>query len=539
MPHGFSLPVRDTPCCTGQGGFANGGVPAQIGAMSDPVTVQTHEVVVLGGGPGGSAAAALLAQLGRDVALVHPSSPQGAALAQSVPPSARRLLAEVGLLDAVDRAGFRPNEGNTVRWAGGAPRSESFPPGSGGFHATRGDLEAVFSRAVESLGAHVRRGTSARSVERFDGEWRIRCASQDGGPLELRTGWLLDATGRTGVVARHGRVPDRRTETLALLRRYRRPDGWDGADATHTVVESHGEGWAWSLPLAPDVRCVTTMVDPPGAAARGSDPTPLFEAHLAHAPLLADLVAGAEPLGDAWACPASLYTSSRFAEAGLVLVGDAGSFIDPLSSYGVKKALASGWLAGVVAHTGLVDPGMAGVAAGFFHHREESVYRGYRRLSARFFEEAAAAHGHRYWASRAEAARAAGGEGEGPTPEAIMDGTEWEIPEDAVRAAHRLLREQPHLEARAGAGVRVVERPAVEGRRVVMQRQLASARAPGGVRFATGVDLLVVTEQAPLHREVPDLWHAYNRVAPPVGLPEFLTGLATAFAAGFLEHGAP
>ena len=79
------------------------------------------------------------------------------------------------------------------------------------------------------------------------------------------------------------------------------------------------------------------------------------------------------PDGDAWACPASLYTASRFARPGLLLAGDAGSFIDPLSSFGVKKALSSGWLAGIVIHTSLVDAPMADTAVGFFDRREREV----------------------------------------------------------------------------------------------------------------------------------------------------------------------
>ena len=48
-----------------------------------------------------------------------------------------------------------------------------------------------------------------------------------------------------------------------------------------------------------------------------------------------------------WACDASLYFSGAYAGPQFLLVGDAGSFIDPLSSFGVKKALASAWLAAV------------------------------------------------------------------------------------------------------------------------------------------------------------------------------------------------
>ena len=60
-----------------------------------------------------------------------------------------------------------------------------------------------------------------------------------------------------------------------------------------------------------------------------------------------------------WACDASLYSAHTYADASRqsLLVGDAGAFIDPLSSFGVKKALASAWIAAVVVHTSLRDSG--------------------------------------------------------------------------------------------------------------------------------------------------------------------------------------
>jgi hypothetical protein len=41
---------------------------------------------------------------------------------------------------------------------------------------------------------------------------------------------------------------------------------------------------------------------------------------------------------------------------------------------------------------------------------------------------------------------------------------------------------------------------------------------------------------APRHAQVPDGWEAYNTGAAPVSLPDYLAALATAFAAGLLEH---
>jgi hypothetical protein len=50
------------------------------------------------------------------------------------------------------------------------------------------------------------------------------------------------------------------------------------------------------------------------------------------------------------------------------------------------------------------------------------------------------------------------------------------------------------------------------------------------------VDLIRLVDIAPHHRHVPDGWIAYNAGAPAVTLPDYLTALATAFAAGLLEH---
>ena len=77
----------------------------------------SFEVIVLGGGPAGTAAATLLARRSHEVALVRPASPPAAKLAQSIPPSARLLLSELGVLEAIEAAGFPPNTGNRVWWA--------------------------------------------------------------------------------------------------------------------------------------------------------------------------------------------------------------------------------------------------------------------------------------------------------------------------------------------------------------------------------------------------------------------------------------
>ena len=499
------------------------------------------EVIVLGSGPAGCAASILLARRAHTVALVRPDRPPAAALAESVPPSARRVLEELGSLDALSRAGFHPNRGNTVWWAGREVRREDFPEGAEGFHTDRGSLEDVLVEVAEAAGVTVHHGARARSARRDGDRWTVTC-EEPRGETVLHAPWVVDATGRTGLLARALRVPDRSTTTLALVRRWRRPGGWAPVPAHHTVVESYDRGWGWSVPLAPELRCFTVMIDHRTADLDDASLEAVLDAELRRTTRLATMVAGADAEGEAWACPASLYTARRFAEDGLLLAGDAGSFIDPLSSFGVKKALSSGWLAGIVTHTALVDPAMTARALDFFDGREGQVYRRYRAVSAPFFADAADVHGTPYWEARAEAARdaagrAGGGRGPGGAPRiADPDDPMTPIPETAVRRAFESIKARTTLAAREGETVRRVEGPAVEGHRVVLQERLATDAVPEGLRFVRGIDLLRLVEVAQRHPDVPDGWAAYNAVAPAVTLPDYLTALATAFAAGILEH---
>lgn len=495
---------------------------------------EEHDVVVLGGGPAGCAAASLLASHGHDVALVRPPAPPAGTLAQSIPPSVDKLLAELDMLARMEEVGLHPNEGNTVWWAGEDVRVERFEDGRSGFHVDRAELEKTLCSAARVAGVLVH-DVPARTVDEAVGGWGVRCGADARSTRRLRARWILDATGRTGIVARReGRVPDRTTSTLALVRRWRRPGGFPEAEVTHTLVESYRDGWAWSVPLDRELRCFTAMVDPRHADLSGGNLDASLDAELDKTARIGPIRRGAEPLGPAWACPASLYTAARFGRPGLLLVGDAGSFIDPLSSFGVKKALSSGWLAGVVVHTALADPGMEDTAVRFFEEREREVYRKYRARSADFFDACAGEYGHEYWTTRAAAARAAGRDAAGAGDPDALEGTE--VHAEAAREALERIRTRETLDAVAGASLRTVERPTVVGHRIVLAEHLASDRTPRGLRYVRSVDLGRIVEVAPHHREVPDGWAAYNAGAPAVPLPDYLAALATAFAAGLLEH---
>jgi hypothetical protein len=338
--------------------------------------------------------------------------------------------------------------------------------------------------------------------------------------------FTLDCTGRAGVLARARRLrrPARGPRTVALVGRWRSQRAFELPDPTHTLIESYADGWAWSVPDASGNRFVAVMVDPRSSRlARGCPPRAMYEMELAKTRALGALVRKATLIDGPAGWHASPYGARRYADDDALLVGDAASFVDPLSSAGVKKALASGWLAAIAVHTALTRPSMKDAAFGFFAAREAEMYSALQQLAARYLAEPTSGHPHPFWSDRADLAAFVEQE-----RASALSGT-------AIEQAYERIRRAPSLALVQAPDVRVERRPAVSGREIVLEPRLCSSAHPEGIRYAWDADLLSLVELASTSEQVADLFDAYNRRSPPVALPDFLAALATAVACGFLR----
>src|SRR5687767_5670804 len=340
----------------------------------------TLDVLIIGAGPAGCAAARMLASFGHRVLLVDRPSTGRNALAESIPPSANRLLVELGMKNTVEAAGFHPWLGNTVWWGSEAPRVEPFASGESGYQVERARFDAVLRQEAAQSGAQIVTGT-VRDVDDY--------------PATL----VLDCSGRAGVIARKGyRRPEASHRTVALVGVWRAKTPWTAEQRGHTLVAAHADGWAWSVPTADDVRYFTVMVDPERShLTKGAPSLDVYLAELRKVTPFVPWLDNADLIEGPWGADASLYSTSQYSGPGFLLVGDAASFIDPLSSFGVKKALASGWLAAITANTILKTPEMADEARAFYERREHAVVESFRQQTARFAAETANAEAHPFW----------------------------------------------------------------------------------------------------------------------------------------------
>ena len=494
------------------------------------------EVAVIGGGPAGAAAGRLLAQWGHSVIVLTRPGSQSSLLGESLPPSTRKILGRVGALQAMEARGFVRSTGHTVWWGESEGRVEEFPEGDAGFQVLRSDLDRVLLALAADAGARVEGDATVRDVK-IDGDaHRIGYTTGDytagDRAQEVRARWVLDCSGRSGVVARDFRRQQEGQATLAFLGVWRCPDGWPVPDPTHTLVESFDDGWAWSVPIDEEVRYFTVMVDPRVTEMeRGKELAPIYRSEMAKAKRMVALLDGARMDGEAWACSASMYSASRYADGRILLVGDAASFLDPVSSLGVKKALASAWRAAVVTHTSLEKLEMEAASVELHEGRERRVYASYSEQSAEVFRAAGQDHRHAFWEARSQVE-----DGEDEFDEDGEPNVERLRRDPVVLTAFDRLRRSPSIDLAPGDELTVVERPTIIDNEVALEERLATPAVPSGLRYLRGVDLKRLLEMSGDHSQVPDLFEAYCRIDKAVVLPDFIGALSVLLARGMLVN---
>ena len=76
----------------------------------------TTDVLVIGGGPGGSTVATMLARKGHQVVLLERERFPRHHIGESLLPASFPVLEELGVLPAIQQAGFLPKWGATMVW---------------------------------------------------------------------------------------------------------------------------------------------------------------------------------------------------------------------------------------------------------------------------------------------------------------------------------------------------------------------------------------------------------------------------------------
>jgi halogenation protein CepH len=325
--------------------------------------VNEADVVVVGGGPGGSTLATLVAMQGHRVVLLEKDKFPRWQIGESLLPSTIHGVCRLtGVADELAKAGFTKKRGGTLRW-GANPEPWTFafsvsPKMTGetsyAYQVERSRFDQILLDHARHMGVDVREEHAV--TDTIYDEDRVRGVSYKdsaGNSGEIHAKYVVDASGNRSHI--YQRVGENREyseffRSLALFGYFeggkRLPPPNDG----NILSCAFDSGWFWYIPLTPTLTSVGAVVRRELASRIQGDPEESLRALIAECPMISDYLRNAKRVtegqyGQLRVRKDYSYANTKFWRPGMVLVGDAACFVDPIFSSGVHLATYGALLA--------------------------------------------------------------------------------------------------------------------------------------------------------------------------------------------------
>ncbi len=329
--------------------------------------LKTHDVILVGGGPAGSSAAAILAEYGHRVVILEREKFPRYHIGESLIPFTFGPLERLGLIPKLKRSHFVKKYSVVfVQPDGRASQPFYFfarydrQSVAQTWQVLRSEFDQMLLDNAREKGAEVREETTVTELLKEEGRVAgARTVDKAGNTADYRAPITLDCTGKEAFSAvRHGwRMRDPYLNKVAVWTYFqgskREPDIDEGATTVAYVPE---KGWFWHIPQHNDMVSVGVVAEGKYLTRGGvREPKAIFEREVEENLWIKEHLAVGRSTGQYYVTSEYSHHSRYCAAPGLLLVGDALAFLDPVFSSGVMLALKSGVLAGDSVHRGLQD----------------------------------------------------------------------------------------------------------------------------------------------------------------------------------------
>ncbi len=327
---------------------------------------EQFDAIIIGGGPAGSSSAAILAEYGHRVLVLEREKFPRYHIGESLIPFTFQPLERLGLIPMMKNSHFVKKYSVTFVQPEGK-RSLPFY-----FH-TRYDKETIaqtwqvlrseFDQLLldnaRTKGATVREETTVVQLL-MDGDRVIgvEAKGKDGQTYQVHAPITLDCTGKEAFtsIRRGWRMNDPYLNKIAVWTYYKGSQRGEGMDeGATTVAYVPDKGWFWHIPQHDDMVSVGIVAEGKYLTRDGvRNPKDIFTREIEQNQWIKNHLGVGQQVGDYFITSEYSRHSKYCAAPGLVLVGDAFAFLDPVFSSGVMLALKSGVMIGETIHQGLL-----------------------------------------------------------------------------------------------------------------------------------------------------------------------------------------
>lgn len=344
------------------------------------MTNERRQVVVIGAGPSGSIAAALLRQRGRDVLVLERQKFPRFSIGESLLVHCLDFVAEAGMLEAVDAAGFQYKNGAAFAHNGQYSDydfGQRFAPGRPStYQVQRATFDKLLADEAARQGVPIRYEVEIVALGSASNGHTLTARSAAGEVSTIEADFVLDASG-------FGR-------TLPKLLDLERPSNFPARQAIFTHVEdripagafdrekilitvhpAHMDVWYWLIPFAHGRSSLGVVARKEFLDRYPGPPEQKLRTLVAEDAGLTALLAQAQwdtPVREIGGYAANVRAMHG---PGFALLGNAAEFLDPVFSSGVTIAMRSASMA-----VGVLDRQFNGESVDWDSEFEKPLRRG-------------------------------------------------------------------------------------------------------------------------------------------------------------------
>lgn len=329
---------------------------------------EQFDAIIIGGGPSGSCAGAILAEYGHRVLILEREKFPRYHIGESLIPFTFEPLRRIGMIPKMKASHFVEKYSVTFVQPDGR-RSQPFyfftrydrQTVAQTWQVLRSEFDQMLLDNAREKGAEVREETKVNRLITENGMVvGVEATGRTTGKtFEAGAAITLDCTGKEAFTAnqRGWRMNDPYLNKIAVWTYYRGSKREAGVDEGATTVAFVPEkGWFWHIPQHDDMVSVGVVAEAKYLTRNGvKEPREIFHREVEENQWIKDHLAPGESTGDYYITSEYSRHSRHCAAPGLVLVGDAFAFLDPVFSSGVMLALKSGHLVAEEIHRGLQE----------------------------------------------------------------------------------------------------------------------------------------------------------------------------------------